>query len=55
MNGVKDAANAGYVLLKAGGSALDAVEAALRSMEDDEYLNAGKKLISTSYDIDRLA
>lgn len=42
MNGVKDAANAGYALLKAGGSAIDAVEAALRSMEDDEYLNAGK-------------
>lgn len=42
MNGVKDAANAGYAVLKAGGSAIDAVEAALRSMEDDEYLNAGK-------------
>lgn len=42
MNGIKDAANAGYELLKAGGSAIDAVEAALRSMENDEFLNAGK-------------
>lgn len=41
VKGVKDAANAGYSLMKAGGSAIDAVEAALRSMENDEYLNAG--------------
>lgn len=41
MNGVKNAAMAGYKVLKNGGHAIDAAEAALRSMEIDEYLNAG--------------
>lgn len=39
--GVKSAARIGYDVLKSGGSALDAVEAAVRSLEDDEYFNAG--------------
>lgn len=42
MNGVKNAATVAYNILKAGGHAVDAVEAANRCMEDDEYLNAGK-------------
>lgn len=41
INGVKNAAIAAYKVLSAGGHAVDAVEAALRSMENDEYLNAG--------------
>jgi L-asparaginase / beta-aspartyl-peptidase len=35
------AAEAGYALLEAGGSALDAVERAVQVMEDDPSLNAG--------------
>ncbi|KFV68256.1 Isoaspartyl peptidase/L-asparaginase, partial [Dryobates pubescens] len=39
--GVIRAALQGYSLLKQGGSALDAVEEAVRSMEDDPHFNAG--------------
>jgi len=39
--GVKTAAQTGYSILKAKGSALDAVEAAVKSMEDDPAFNAG--------------
>jgi len=39
--GVKAAAKAGYDVLKSGGGALDAVEAAVRSMEDNTVFNAG--------------
>jgi len=39
--GVKDAAKAGFRVLKTGGSALDAVEAAVMCMEDNEVFNAG--------------
>ncbi|KAF5284367.1 hypothetical protein FQR65_LT13584 [Abscondita terminalis] len=39
--GSKKAAIEGYKLLKNGSSALDAVEAAVRSMEDDPMFNAG--------------
>ncbi|CAB3229951.1 unnamed protein product [Arctia plantaginis] len=41
LNGVKDAVRAGYTILQNGGSALDAVEAAVASMELDENFNAG--------------
>lgn len=41
--GVKLAASIGYKVLKNGGSILDAVEAAVVSMEDDEAFNAGNK------------
>lgn len=37
----KLAAKAGYAVLKNGGSALDAVEAAVKVMEDSEAFNAG--------------
>lgn len=48
VEGVKAAARAAYAVMKAGGHAVDAVEAALRSMEDDQYLNAGNyKSINT--------
>ncbi|KAL3273720.1 hypothetical protein HHI36_015150 [Cryptolaemus montrouzieri] len=36
------AARAGYKVLKRGGSALDAVEEAVRILEDDESMNAGR-------------
>nr|CAI5839903.1 unnamed protein product [Callosobruchus analis] len=38
---MKKSVQAGFQVLKAGGSALDAVEAAIRVMEDDEAFNAG--------------
>uniref|UniRef100_A0A8C0HS14 Isoaspartyl peptidase/L-asparaginase n=1 Tax=Buteo japonicus TaxID=224669 RepID=A0A8C0HS14_9AVES len=40
--GVVRAALRGYGILKRGGSALDAVEEAVRSMEDDPHFNAGE-------------
>jgi beta-aspartyl-peptidase (threonine type) len=39
--GVKTAAKAGHAILKAKGSALDAVESAVKTMEDDPAFNAG--------------
>ena len=39
--GCEAAASAGWERLHAGGSALDAVEAAVRALEDDEEFNAG--------------
>lgn len=41
LSGVKEAAKAGFNILKSGGSALDAVEAAVAQMEDNEVFNAG--------------
>jgi len=41
LTGVKTAAETGYDTLKSGGLALDAVEAAVRSMEDNPVFNAG--------------
>ena len=40
-DGVKAAAAAGYRVLREGGSAVDAVEAAVMSMEKDPTFNAG--------------
>jgi L-asparaginase / beta-aspartyl-peptidase len=40
--GLKEAANAGYEVLEQGGSALDAVEAAVNYLEDNPLFNAGK-------------
>ncbi|RYZ27714.1 MAG: isoaspartyl peptidase/L-asparaginase [Chitinophagaceae bacterium] len=40
--GLKDAMTAGHTVLEDGGSALDAVEAAVRSMEDNPLFNAGR-------------
>jgi beta-aspartyl-peptidase (threonine type) len=39
--GCKEAALVGWGILQKGGSALDAVEAAVRSLEDNPYYNAG--------------
>src|SRR2546426_12127324 len=40
-DGCKEAALVGWRILQAGGSALDAVEAAVRSLEDNPIYNAG--------------
>ena len=40
--GLEAAALAGFAVIKKGGSSLDAVEAAVRSMEDNPMFNAGK-------------
>ncbi|HTP11467.1 MAG TPA: isoaspartyl peptidase/L-asparaginase [Anaerolineae bacterium] len=42
LNGCRVAAQLGWSILKDGGSALDAVEAAIRSLEDDPAFDAGK-------------
>jgi beta-aspartyl-peptidase (threonine type) len=39
--GVRRAARRGYEVLCTGGSVIDAVEAAVHVMEDDEHFNAG--------------
>lgn len=41
-NGLQEAISAGYQVLEKGGAALDAIEAAVRSLEDFPYFNAGK-------------
>src|SRR2546428_2042857 len=40
--GMRQAVSAGWSVLAAGGRALDAVEAAVRSLEDDPRFNAGR-------------
>ena len=42
LTGVKEATNVGFAILRTGGNALDAVEAAVVCMEDNEVFNAGK-------------
>ena len=44
---LKEALNRGYDLLKKGGSALDAVELAVKSLEDCPLFNAGKGAVFT--------
>ena len=46
--GIEDALRAGREILDRGGSSLDAVEAAVRVMEDDPHFNAGKGSVFTS-------
>ena len=40
--GLEAARDAGYAVLERGGTSLDAVTAAVRSLEDDPYFNAGR-------------
>jgi beta-aspartyl-peptidase (threonine type) len=44
---LKQALDAGYAVLKQGGKSLDAVQAAIRVMEDDPLFNAGKGAVFT--------
>lgn len=41
-NGIRNALNAGWAVLAKGGSSLDAVEAAITVMEDDDTFDAGR-------------
>ncbi|MCF8448810.1 MAG: isoaspartyl peptidase/L-asparaginase [Taibaiella sp.] len=47
-NGLQDALHAGYSILAAGGSSLDAVAAAVASLEDFALFNAGKGAVFNS-------
>jgi beta-aspartyl-peptidase (threonine type) len=46
--GLQNALNAGNKILKNGGTALDAVEAAIMVLEDDSLFNAGKGAVFTN-------
>lgn len=50
VDGVKMAALDGFSVLERGGSALDAVEAAVRNLEDNVAFNAGKTSIKNTPD-----
>src|SRR5438046_4608827 len=45
--GLERALRAGYAVLQRGGASLDAVEAAIRVLEDDPLFNAGKGAVFT--------
>src|ERR1700681_1178647 len=47
-DGLQRALDAGHKILRAGGTALDATEAAVRALEDDPLFNAGKGAVFTS-------
>src|SRR6478672_10999396 len=46
-DGLERSLRAGYGILEKGGSSLDAVEAAVRVLEDDPHFNAGKGAVFT--------
>ena len=46
-DGLERSLHAGYDVLEKGGSSLDAVEAAVRVLEDDQHFNAGKGAVFT--------
>jgi beta-aspartyl-peptidase (threonine type) len=46
-DGLERSLRAGYEILEKGGSSLDAVEAAVRVLEDDPHFNAGKGAVFT--------
>ena len=46
--GLQSALNAGNAILKSGGTALDAVEATIKILEDDSLFNAGKGAVFTN-------
>src|SRR5437868_5767912 len=47
-SGIENALRAGSTILRRGGAALDAAEAAVRVLEDDPHFNAGKGSVFTS-------
>jgi beta-aspartyl-peptidase (threonine type) len=46
-DGIEQALKTGYAILERGGTSLDAVEAAIRVLEDDPLFNAGKGAVFT--------
>lgn len=48
MDGIDQALSIGSAILEKGGSSLDAIEAAIRSMEDNPNFNAGKGAVFTA-------
>lgn len=52
--GLERALQAGYEILKRGGTSLDAVEASVRTMEDNPLHNAGKGAVFTSAGMNEL-
>jgi beta-aspartyl-peptidase (threonine type) len=52
--GLANALKVGWEVLQAGGSALDATEAAVRSMEDNPLFNAGRGAVFTSAGINEM-
>ncbi|HEY6249149.1 MAG TPA: isoaspartyl peptidase/L-asparaginase, partial [Candidatus Angelobacter sp.] len=42
LHGVRQALHSGWRLLERGGTAIDAIEAAITAMEDDETFDAGR-------------
>src|SRR5947209_11020809 len=53
-SGIEDALRAGWSILQRGGSALDATEAAVRSLEDDPLFNAGKGAVFNSAGVNEM-
>jgi len=47
-HGLNDALQAGYTILAKGGTALDAVEASIKILEDNQLFNAGKGAVFTN-------
>lgn len=47
-SGLEDAINAGEAILKKSGTSIDAVEAAIRTLEDNPLFNAGKGAVFTN-------
>ncbi|HNB80656.1 MAG TPA: isoaspartyl peptidase/L-asparaginase [Chitinophagaceae bacterium] len=53
-NGLQQALDTGYALLEKGGTALDAVVAAVESLEDNELFNAGRGSVFTKKGINEM-
>jgi beta-aspartyl-peptidase (threonine type) len=53
-SGLERSLKAGYDILQRGGTSLDAVEAAVRVLEDDPHFNAGKGAVFTSAGVNEL-
>src|SRR3954467_2277404 len=51
---LETALKAGYGILQRGGSSLDAVEAVVRTLEDDSHFNAGKGAVFTSEGVNEM-
>ncbi|MCO6497123.1 MAG: isoaspartyl peptidase/L-asparaginase [Chitinophagaceae bacterium] len=54
LKGLEDAMNAGYAVLERGGTAMNAVKAAVVSLEDNPLFNAGKGAVFTKKGINEM-